>query len=236
MSDIRYCANGCTRRDDNQRNRVQLPTDTRSNVCGRCESNLGKWLHDIPNHYAMLPRFIQHGTAEKNPDSKATKRSEAAAPMRLEVIDLLDERLGRKWSGLTPTEDRRGVIGTLQAHSERVRDERDLTLTAGTTVTEYADFLLRHLLWICEQDWAAEFTDEIKTLARSIADAAGIYRRPPVGRCHVPVDDDGTACNGPLFASDYGGVNCTRCASTWDAAHLRQLGLAQAAAQAEAAE
>lgn len=229
MTNIRYCANGCTRRDGDTRNPVQLPTDTRSRVCGRCETNLTRWLTEIPDNYALLPGFIHHGTTEQNPDSKATKRSEAAAPMRLEVIDLLDERLGRKWSGLTPTADRRGVIGVLQAHSDRVIDERDLILPAETTVTGHAKFLIRHLLWICEQDWVDEFTSELKHLAKSVSEAAGIFRRPPVGRCHVPTDEDGTPCAGPLFASDFGGVNCARCAATWDAAHLRQLGLAQAA-------
>jgi hypothetical protein len=225
---IRYCANGCTRRDGDQRNRVQLRGDTQSRICGHCEDNLTKWLTHIPTNYTLLPGFIAHGTTEQNPESKATKRAEAAAPMRLEVIDLLDTRLGRKWQGLTPTSDRRGVIGTLQAHAEAVQDGRNLTAPLPTHVTGYCAFLRRHLLWIAEQDWVTEFATEMKALNRTVAEAAGIYQRPPVGRCHVPTGDDDTPCGGPLFASDYGGVHCVRCSATWDAAHLRQLGLAQA--------
>lgn len=225
---IRYCANGCTRRDGERRNRVQLPTDNPATICGRCVANLNTWLTGIADNYGKLGRFIQHGTTEGNPESKATKRSEAAAPMRLEVIDLLDERLGRKWQGLAPTSDRRGVIGALQAPAEQVTDERNLTGALPTTVGGLTAFLRRHLNWITEQPWVPDFYDEMKRLDRAISDAIGDYKRPPVGKCHVPADDAGTPCGGPLFASTYGGVHCARCHATWDAAHLRQLGLAQA--------
>lgn len=231
---IRYCANGCTRRHDDQRIPVQLDAHTRSRICPRCEDHLNTWLRDIPTNYALLPRFVPHGTTEQNPDSKTTKRAEVAAPMRLEVIDLLDERRGRKWQGLTPTTDRRGVIGTLQAHAERVQEERHLPPIATADVAGYCRFLTRHLLWIVEQDWVADFTTEIKQLNKRVSEAAGIYRRPPVGHCHVVTSETGTPCGGPLFAADYGGVHCARCSATWDAAHLRQLGLAQAARQDEA--
>lgn len=230
MSEIRYCGNGCTRRDGDRRDPIQLSPDTRSRICGRCENDLDTWLDHIADNYGRLPGFILHGTTERNPDSKTTKRAEAAAPMRLEVIDLLDERLGRKWQGLTPTTDRRGVVGTLQAHAEAVQDGRNLTADLPATVTGYVAFLRRHLLWIAEQDWVTDFTTEIKALHRSVSEAAGIYRRPPVGHCHVATDDDGAVCGGPLFASNYGGVHCARCSATWDADHLRQLGLAQAQA------
>lgn len=229
---IRYCVNGCTRRDGNRRDRVQLTRDNASRICGRCEANLTDWLTTIPQHYALLPRFTQHGTTEQNPETKTTKRSEAAAPMRLEVIDLLDERLGRKWSGMTPTTDRRGVIGILQAWTETVHDGRNLTAALPTTVAAHCAFLRRHMLWIVEQEWVTDFTAEVKALNRAVSEAAGIYRRPPVGTCHVIPEDATQPCGGPLFASQYGGVYCARCTATWDPDHLRQLGLAQQEATA----
>lgn len=227
MSTLRYCTNGCTRKTGDEKIRVQLDPDNPSRICGRCESNLATWLRDIPTNYTLLPTFLEHGTTERNPDSKATKRSEVAAPMRLDVIDLLDERLGRKWHGTHVTEDRRGVIGILHAHVERVRDERNLTATIVGSVTTYAAFLHRHQLWLVEQDWISDLYNEIKALNKAVEEATGKYRRPPVGKCHIE-DDDGKPCAGPLFASDYGGVHCARCSETWDSGHLRQLGLAQA--------
>jgi hypothetical protein len=228
MTAIRYCANRCTRRTGDTRTRVQLPSGNPSRICGRCEKHLTDWLRDIPTNYALLPGFIHHGTTEPNPGSKATKRSEEAAPMRLGVIDLLDQRHARKWLGLVPTEARRGAIGTLHAHADRVRDERPLTGDLPDTVTGLCGFLARHLLWIAEQDWVVEFTIEVKALNRAVAEAVGIYQRPPVGKCHITTDD-GTPCGGPLYASEYAGVSCHRCQATWDPAHLRQLGMAQEA-------
>jgi hypothetical protein len=148
--------------------------------------------------------------------------------MRLEVVDLLDERLGRKWAGLTPTGDRRGTIGTLQAWTDTIHEGRQFTTARPDTVVTHCAYLRRHLFWATEQDWISDMSGEIKNLHRALSDAAGIYRRPPVGRCHVIPEDGDKACGGPLFASDYGGVHCARCAASWDANHLRQLGLAQA--------
>lgn len=229
MSDITYCANRCTSGPDKRRRTTKPP----SQLCGPCETDLHRWLTAIPQNYALLPQFINHGTAEKNPDSKATKRAEAPAPMRLEVIDLLDTRLGRKWLGTAPADDRRGILGTLQSHVDHLRDERSLAPSDPTVATACA-LLDRHRLWLAEQDWIDELYADVKAAHRSIADAIGDYRRPPVGRCHIATDDD-PACGGPLFANTYGGVRCAKCKAEWDADHLRQLGLAQAAAQQEGA-
>lgn len=225
---IHYCDNKCKS--------VGIPTQTElpSRICQPCEKQLHRWLRDIPDHYALLPIFLEHGTAERNPDSKATKRSEAPAPMRLEIIDLLDSRLGRRWNGTAPAHDRRGVVGTLTVHTERLREERRLTAPHNdTNVTQACDLLSRHILWLSEQDWIGYLYADIKQIHKALADAIGEYRRPSVGHCHIPTTDEGTPCGGPLFANTYGGVHCARCRAVWDAGHLRQLGLAQQAATQE---
>lgn len=200
--------------------------DPPAKLCRRCEANLTTWLREIPDHYALLPRFVEHGTTDRNPDSKATKASEASAPMRLEIIDLLDDRLGRKWLGLTPTDDRRGVVGSLLAVASEIHDGRNLTGEKPTTVVNACDYIGRHILWLTEQDWVGDTYDEIRKLHRALSDAVGIYRPRPVGRCHVVPDDTDDPCGGPLMANPYGGVHCPRCQAAWDAGHLRQLGLA----------
>ena len=222
MSEINYCQVGCKNGKDKRQ------TEGKSKLCKRCEDNLHHWLTKIPDLYAILPGYLIPGSIEKNPDSKATKRAEVGSPIRLEVIDLLDNRLGRKWLGTAAAHDRRGVAGTLQVHVDRLREERNLTNPHDdTSVTTACTLLDRHRLWIAEQDWAAYLHDDLKQTHRELSDATGNYRRPPVGRCHLPTDNDDT-CGGPLYANTYGGVHCAKCHAVWDAAHLRQLGLAQA--------
>lgn len=224
--EIIYCANGC--RKDGHATQTTPP----DRICRNCDNQLHRWLADIPNNYALLPRFIEHGTTERNPDSVATKAAQAPAPMRLEIIDLLDTRLGRIWNGTAPASDRRGTIGTLTAHVNHLADGRHLTnIPTQLTVTDACRLLQRHRIWLIQQDWITELFAEIKLLNRQLADAVGDYRRPPVGHCHVIHDDPNKPCGGPLFANPFGGVRCAKCQATWDANHLRLLGIAQAEAQ-----
>lgn len=225
-TELTYCANGCTRRHGDQQHRAT--TEAPSQLCPQCEDRLHAWLTKIPDHYALLPTFIEHGTVDRNPESKATKAANAGAPMRLDIVDLLDTRRGRTMNGIAPAHDRRGVIGILKVHVERLAEERPLTTIAAISVTSACQLLDRHRLWLAEQDWITDLYEDIRILHRTLADACGDYRRPPVGTCHVP-NTEGNPCGGGLFANPYGGVRCSRCGATWDAAHLRQLGLAQAA-------
>lgn len=228
MTTINHCANTCTNAGGDP-----ITTEGRSHLCTRCEDNLDRWLGGIATTWPLLPLFVEHGTTESNPDSKATKRAEAPAPMRLEIIDLLDTRLGRIWNGTAPASDRRGVAGTIGAHVDRLAEERNLTvLPAPGDVGEGARLLRRHRLWLAEQDWIADLYEEIRVLHRQLSDAVGDYRPRPVGKCHLVPQEDAGACGGPLMANRVGGVRCGRCRATWDAGHLRQLGLAQAAEEA----
>lgn len=227
MTEIRYCTNGCKR--DSDGDRIPVQTEPPSRICRHCEDNLHDWLTQIPDLYALLPTFATPGTVDKNPESKATKRAEAPAPVRLEVLDLLDTRLGRIWNGLAPAHDRRGVLGTLLTHAENLTDTRPLSKPPAPNVTAICALLDRHRLWLAEQDWIKYLYDDTKQIHRQLSDATGDYRRPPVGHCHVERPEG--RCNGPLFANKSGGVRCAKCGAIWDADHLRQLGLAQAAAQ-----
>lgn len=228
---IIYCANTCTRDD------APVTTTAPSQLCDHCEENLHRWLNNITNTWAMLPMFVSHGTIERNPDSKATKSAVAQAPMRLEIIDLLDTRLGRKWNGTAAAKDRRGVAGNIQAHVERLMEERPLTTLKHDhrDVEAACQLLDRHRLWLAEQDWISYLYEDIRVINLQLSNAIGDYKRPAVGTCHVVPENANKACGGPLYANKAGGVRCARCQATWDASHLRQLGLAQAAAQQESA-
>jgi hypothetical protein len=229
MSDtITYCANGC------RTNGHPTQTTAPDRICRSCDNRLHGWLADIPDNYALLPRFLEHGTTERNPESVATKRAFAPAPMRLEIIDLLDTRLGRIWNGTAPASDRRGTIGTLQAHVEHLATDRNLTnIPYPLTVVGACKLLQRHRIWLIRQDWIEDLYAELKTLHRQLSDAVGDYRRPPVGHCHV--EHNAGTCGGLLFANTYGGVRCAKCGAVWDADHLRLLGIAQAESEQESA-
>lgn len=215
---ITYCVTGC------RRNGHPTQTTAPDKLCRHCENTLRDWIRTIPDIYSLLPSFIEHGSTEKNPDSQATKRTEAPAPMRLDIIDLLDTRLGRRWQGLDTTDDRRGALGTLLAIAEEIHDNRNLANPPPAHVAGACDYISRHMLWLVQQDWVAEAFTEIKRLHRLLSDAIGDYRPKPVGVCNVTLEDD-TECGGPLLANKYGGVRCGRCHNTWDAKQLRHLGL-----------
>lgn len=223
MSELRFCVVGCTRPvDDGGRIRVQ--TTPPAYVCDRCEETLRRRLREIPDRYALLPAFIEHGTTETNPDSKATTQPWAPAPMRLEVVDHLDTRHGRQWLGTAPTDDYRGVLGVLESWARLVREERNLPPpSTRPTVTGEAHTLARHLTWIAAQPWVDEFHAELRTLDRDLAAAVGDHRVRPVGTCTVEVDDG--PCGGPLMPTDEGTVRCVRCHDRWSYDDLRRLGL-----------
>lgn len=222
-TDIIYCANTC------QRDGRPTTTTPPSQLCNHCEDRLHNWLTNIANTWPKLHSFIEHGTTDRNPESKTTKAAVAPAPMRLEVIDLLDTRLGRKWNGTAAADDRRGVAGTLQPHVQRLIEERHLTTPHDhRDVTAACRLLDKHRLWLAEQDWISYMYDDVADINKALSDAVGDYKPRPVGSCHTVPEGGEKPCGGPLFANPHGGVRCPRCYTTWDAAHLRQLGLAQA--------
>lgn len=225
---IIYCLNGCTRRHGDEY--LAVTTEGRSQLCTQCEARMHGWLMHVPETYALVPLFIEHGTTTGNPESKATKGSTAQAPMRLDAIDLLDERRGRMWDGLAPTTDRRGVIGILKPWVELLCDERPLTNVTSITVTTACDLLDRHRLWVAEQEWVADLYDDLKRLNRTLSDAIGDYRQKPFSNC--PVLTENGECGGPMFANPLGGAHCARCRETWDINDLARLGLVLNAATA----
>lgn len=242
------CLNGCTTRQGGE----MTPTSCESGqlLCPGCGKRLDKWLRGIPDDYALLPSVVEHGTVPADPGTKHTKRPDPPAPMRLEVIDLLDIRPGY------------GVLAIVRSWTELVRDQRYDTrpcqcghaLPGHTgkcsaqgcgcqtyrpvepTVSRECAYLITNLPWAAGNEWIVDLYDEIRVLARTLADTVGEYRPKPVGRCAALIDlpDTGTAysiqqgvCGGALVMDREGaGVHCLRCPSKYEATlELRQLGL-----------
>ena len=208
---LSHCLNGCESRAGTPASRVLC--EPGKSLCPRCLDRLDTWLRQIPDSYALLPSVVDHGTVAADPGTKRTKRPDAPAPMRLEVVDLLDTR------------DARGVLGQLQPWADLVRDQRRLTIATEPTVTNVCRLLLAHLPWIAEHEWAGDLYDEIRVLARTLADTIGEYRPKPVGKCARL--DDGEVCGGALVMDRHGlGVHCLGCGSRYEASvELRELGL-----------
>lgn len=121
------CLNGCHTGSGDTRQ----PTMPAGNalLCAACIKRLDSWLKLIPDSYGLLPLVIEHGTVTTNPESAHVKRTDPPAPMRLEVVDLLDTRRGVQYdeSGAPMVGDnRRGVFGLILAWSGRLRLEREL--------------------------------------------------------------------------------------------------------------
>jgi hypothetical protein len=64
-------------------------------LCPKCVDRIDGWLRVIPDSYALLPKVVLPCSVTGNPESSHMKVPDAPAPMRLDVIDLLDRRPGR---------------------------------------------------------------------------------------------------------------------------------------------
>ncbi|MFC0626162.1 hypothetical protein [Kribbella deserti] len=240
------CLNGCTRPTEHGREPIQV--EPPALICPACRKRLNTWLQQIPDTYTLLPLVVEHGTVTSNPETAHTKRPDPPAPMRLEVIDMLERRPGR------------GVLGLIHGWAQLVRDERHLTVpcrcrhdpethhdttqpactvahcdcteyrSVAATVTSECALLTQHAGWITTQPWVSDLYTELKPLVRHLQDAVGDYRPAPLGMCvrlvarpGVPVD---VLCGGTLYRDQTGhGVHCTSCGDRQDVDMLRRLGL-----------
>jgi hypothetical protein len=238
------CLNGCESRQGSPASKVWCEPDQR--LCTRCRKALDRWLRDLPGNYGRLLWVKDHGTVPSDPGTKHTKRPDPPAPMRLEVVDLLDNRRAR------------GVLGIVHSWAEAVRDQRHDTrpctcdharpghnkqrctaqgcgcreyTPVAATVTRECAYLITNLAWCTQQDWAGDLYQEIRVLARTIDDTVGEYRPKPVGSCaalrDVPETTVQVLCGGALvMEKESRSVKCMRCGARHEANEgLRKLGL-----------
>lgn len=243
------CLNGChTGHGDARR-----PTepDGHATLCRRCIKRLDTWLRIIPDAFRHLLWVKDHGTVPGNPESAHVKAPDAPAPLRLEILDLLDVRPDR------------GALGLVHGWAELVRDQRHAPrpcagactharASHGTdrrhrgctvvgcqcpryqaekvTVAGECAFIGTQLAWVTGQDWVGDLYAELQPLARALSDAVGDYRPAAIGMCLATVPapglDTDVLCGGPLYRDEDGyGVHCARCGDQTDVDTLRRLGL-----------
>lgn len=212
MSD-RPCVIGCqvTRTlDDGTTKRVPRLTES-GYLCDPCRDRLDSWLANtgIPEDYALLGFVALPGSVEKAPGSKTGKRADPPAPVRVEVLDLVDDRQGWRSDGTT---DGRGVLGLIESWGRLVREERGMRIpTAPATLTGECAFLHKQLDWLCSRPWIDEMYHEIRAAARELSTAIGYPWPQPIGRC--PELD----CGEPLWMPPEGAnaVICGKCGAQW---------------------
>lgn len=121
------CVNGC--HTGHGPTRQPVTTEGRALICDKCIDRLDTWLREIPDAYTRLGHVIEHGTVPTGPGTTRTKRPDPPAPMRLEIVDLLDTRRGLQYDAANRpllSDNRRGVFGIILAWSSRLRQERRL--------------------------------------------------------------------------------------------------------------
>ena len=189
-----------------------------------------RWLResidDVVVTFALLPHFYEPGTAIDDGQQVRGKRVDPPAPVRLDVVALLDKRtIARHPGDIVP------VLAILEAWARLVREERQLQpCRKQSTVTSEAGTLLAHIDWIICQPWVDDLAREIREVKSALHSAIGDHAPRPVGTCPVVHPDTGE-CGGKLYQDRYGGmsVTCRRCGETWGETELRRLGLMQSA-------
>ena len=182
-------------------------------------------LLDIQTTTALLPYFLEPGSAPEDTNQTRHRRGiDPAAPVRLEVIALLDKRTqARTPDDLTP------VLAVLTAWAQLIRDERQLDKpTKPDTITSTSDLIHRHLPWLATQDFISDLAHELRQIKTALHSAIGDHAPRPVGTCPVIHPDTGE-CGGKLYQDRYGrmSVSCTTCGEVWGETELRRLGLMQ---------
>lgn len=213
MSDVTYCSAGCKTRND----AGELePIQTRDGLalCESCAERLGEFLKNIRRNYPELRRHMLRvaGTADERHQTNPVP----PAPLRVAILDLIDERHIQAVDGSRAVLNVRGSLGVVQRWSETVRIQRRFTYRPpAVTMDGELELLTRNYEWIVLQPWAGSMFHQLRRLNSRILDAIGIQRQKPIGRCDTVIQDDETGprtCGGPIFMLRYTlGVVCGSC-------------------------
>ncbi|MBL1104923.1 hypothetical protein JK361_10005 [Streptomyces sp. 5-8] len=134
-------------------------------TCDRCRSRIRGALAQLPEQYVYLcmsRQRVQGG----DEDGRSSKKLHAPLPGRGDVLNMLGPASRQ---AVTGAEDQVGSVPFLEvlwSWCEAVTEERGLT-PVRRDVTSMTGRLTKHLDWICEQSWVADFAEEIRDLVRT---------------------------------------------------------------------
>ena len=196
---------------------------TNGHLCDHHHRQLGYTLTDIVDTAALLPAFLEPGTAVDDGQQVKGKRIDPPAPIRLDVVAILDPRTIAKYPGdLIP------VLGILNTWATLIREQRNYPKPqTPTTILSETQTIHRNLDWAITQDWITDLHTELRDIKHALHSAIGDHAPRPVGTCPVIHPDTDTECQGKLYQDRYGGmsVTCHKCGETWGETELRRLGL-----------
>lgn len=168
-------------------------------------------LTDLPRLVAELARCITEPIPQDMQSGSGGGKPSSKPPMRLDVVHLVDTREKPLWWGEDPRDaelgDRYGVLYQLHSWSRVVWEEMPDAeyLADEPTVSGEAEYLLRALPFINQQQWANDFCDDVISLAGKVRNALGIRRehKPKCRYCHdvvEPVDTNHVTTNWEAYA------------------------------------
>lgn len=179
-------------------------------------------LEDIQQTTALLPYFIEPGSTPDDDQTKRRRGIDPAAPIRLEIVALLDKRTHtRTPDDLTP------VLAVLTAWAQLIRETRNLNKPPRPdTITSTTNLIHTNLDWLAAQEFITDLAHELRQIKTALHSAIGDHAPRPVGTCPVIHPDTGP-CAGKLYQDRYGrmSVSCRQCGEVWGETELRRLGL-----------
>lgn len=165
---------------------------------GRLRADLLELEQILPN----LPDLLVTPPPTDHNDRRAA-RTDAPAPCRLDVLDLIDERSD------TPG------IALLNFWTSNIVDGRQLS-THPTEPAHQVRLMITNLDWMARHPTADEAARDIHNARVWLDRLAGLSEQP-LFLCPVVNPNDDHECGGPVYPqrAEFG-VRCSRCGSTWD--------------------
>ena len=221
---ITYCVRGCVTpcvctecliADKPVHAPLQSQTDL-GLLCEKCVKNLRRMLREIPDLYATLD--VTPAAAGPGEGLRHVRVSGSPALARLDVVALMDPRTaatdssGEAWDGSAYIPNEVGTWALLLA------EERGVA-TRIATMYEAARFLTDWIAELCASEWVDECYDALVDAEKLLKRAHGDVRVKPLGKCINVYERDGemVACNGTLYAPDWGvEFRCRTCGRRYD--------------------
>jgi hypothetical protein len=193
---------------------------THNLLCKHHNQKLDTLTHYITEAHKLLKYFYEPGTAQDDGKQIHGKRIDPPAPVRLDILSILDRRTTYKHPG-----DPVPVARIIEDWCGIIREDRNITTPTTPNLSDDLQLINTHLEWITQQEWVKDFLAELLIVRNALANAIGDNSPKPVGNC--PITTDTQTCDGKLFQNPNNGlsVSCNTCGETWGELELKRLGL-----------
>jgi hypothetical protein len=193
-------------------------TTARRRCCEVCQHELATLLDELNDRLPLLPDMLVPSGV---PSSIRLARDASPAPLRVDVLALLDDR-----GDLS-------VLGVLAPYADILATERRLSGQVDPIRS-----LRAHLEWVAAADWLEDFTKTLRRIGGEVRRVLGEEAKA-VATCHREVATRVTVvagerielpveCRGVITASVYSDTaTCVRCGDPWPRSRWQMLGRLQ---------